>query len=253
VNDAGATAAAIQSAFDRGRPIEAPGVTDGYAVARALQGLREARGAVAVGRKIGFTNAALMQLYGVASPIWGSIYDATLIRAAGGRARVAVGAFLQPKIEPEIQLHFVRRPSAGADEEAILACVDWVAHGFEIVHCPYPGWRFESADAIAAGSLHAALVLGPPVPVAAIADPVARLRTFSVTLSGSGGERADGTGADVLGSPLLAVAALELPPEPGEIISTGSLTAALAISPGQTWTTEIQGVELPGLTVELVE
>jgi 2-oxo-3-hexenedioate decarboxylase len=249
----------LLEAFAQGRPThppsdDEPGFDDrrAYAVAAELQARRVAGGETPVGRKLGFTNPMLMARYGVNVPISGAIYDST-VEWSEGRARLAIGHLMQPKIEPEIQLHFTARPPDGADEATILACVDWIAHGFEFVRCPYPEWRFTSADAIACGALHAALVLGPPLAVCDPAGLAERLRTFTLVLSGSGGQLETGGGADVLGSPVLAAAALDPPPGAGEIVTTGSLTAALGVAPGETWSTRIEGLDLPGMTIDLVD
>jgi 2-keto-4-pentenoate hydratase len=64
--------------------------------------------------------------------------------------------------------------------------------------------------------------------------------------------------ASGVGSPLLAVAHLinviakqpyALPLQAGEIVTTGTLTAALPINAGQIWTTKLDGIALPGLSV----
>ena len=31
-------------------------------------------------------------------------------------------------------------------DEQILGCIDWMAHGFEIVVSVFPGWKFTAAD-----------------------------------------------------------------------------------------------------------
>jgi 2-oxo-3-hexenedioate decarboxylase len=46
------------------------------------------------------------------------------------------------------------------DETALLACIDWVAHGFELVQSIFPGWKFSAPDAAAAFGLHGALLIG---------------------------------------------------------------------------------------------
>jgi 2-oxo-3-hexenedioate decarboxylase len=66
-----------------------------------------------------------------------------------------------------------------------------------------------------------------------------------------------GVGANVLGSPLLALGHLVrllsnhpwAPLAPGELVTTGVLTDAHPVGPGQTWTTEISGLPLPGLSL----
>ena len=64
----------------------------------------------------------------------------------------------------------------------------------------------------------------------------------------------------MLGSPLMALAHLvdvlgglpgHPPLEAGEIITSGTLTAALPTVPGQVWTTRIAGLELPPVTLRL--
>jgi 2-oxo-3-hexenedioate decarboxylase len=47
------------------------------------------------------------------------------------------------------------------DNAALLSCVAWVAHGFEIVQSIYPDWKFSPADSAAANGLHGALLIGP--------------------------------------------------------------------------------------------
>ena len=232
------------------------GVAEAYAVAEALHRARLARGERVAGRKIGFTNRGLWPVYGVDAPIWGHVYDATLLHARDGRAEIPVGSLPEPRIEPEIVLHFAAVPPTTGDEAAILACIDWIAHGFEIVQCPFRDWKFKVADTVAANGLHGALVIGTPVPVAGIVDCARKLRELRLTLFRNGVPHAAGTGANVLGSPLLAFAhfagALARLPQfapvgAGEVVTTGTLTDAYPVAAGETWHTRIEGIELPGL------
>ena len=230
-----------------------------YAIAWEVHARRVGWGERPVGRKIGFTNRTIWAEYGVWAPIWSHVYDSTVHHAPDSRApRVAIGHLLQPRIEPEIQLHFTRTPPVTRDEAAILDCIDWIGHGFEIVQSLYPDWKFRSVDAIAAFGLHGALVVGTPVAVRDIDDCVAKLRSFTVALSRDGREEAAGGGADVLDTPLLAFAHLAemlgrqarfAPVQAGEIVTTGTLTAARSVSPGETWTTRLDGIDLPGMSI----
>ncbi len=141
-----------------------------------------ARGERPVGRKIGFTNRKIWELYGVSTAIWSHVYESNLHTFPDGNARLAIAHLLQPRLEPEIQLHFSHTPPVTRDEAAILDCVDWIAHGFEIVQCPFADWKFTAPDTIAAYGLHHALVVGPPVPVADIDDCAGKLRSFTIAL-----------------------------------------------------------------------
>jgi 2-oxo-3-hexenedioate decarboxylase len=229
-----------------------------YAVAASVHAARLARGEQAVGRKIGFTNRAMWDEYGVREPIWGFVYDTTLFRPRGGRAAAAIASFAAPRIEPEIVLHFKAPPPVTRDEAAILDCIDWIALGFEVVHSPFPGWKFKVADTVAANGLHGTLIVGDSVPVASIPDCAKRLREFRVALRKGDAVAAEGSGANVLDSPLLALAHLvdvlaRLPQFPplaaGEVVTTGTLTSALLVAPGETWSTTLSGIALPGLAI----
>jgi 2-keto-4-pentenoate hydratase len=232
-----------------------------YAIAHDVHARRVELGENPVGRKIGFTNRSIWPEYGVWAPIWGHVYDSTVQYAPGGDAHLPIGGLLQPRIEPEIQLHFAHRPPVTSDEAAILDCIDWIAQGFEIVQSPYPDWKFRSVDTIAALGLHGALVVGRPVFVSDIEDCVAKLRGFTIRLLRNGVEQGTGGGANVLDSPLLAFAHLAQilarqsrfePVQAGEIVTTGTLTAARSVAPGETWSTILDGIDLQGLSITLV-
>jgi 2-oxo-3-hexenedioate decarboxylase len=229
-----------------------------YAVSAELHAARLARGEQPVGRKIGFTNRNMWDEFGVREPIWGYVYDTTLFRPRGGHASAAIGQLAEPRIEPEIVLHFKAAPPVTRNEAAILDCIDWIAHGFEIVQSPFPGWKFKAADTIAVNGMHGMLVVGDPVPVASIPDCAKRLREFGIVLRKGSAVAAEGGGANVLDSPLLALAYLvdllarqsQFPPvAAGEVVTTGTLTAALLVKPGETWSTTLSGIGLPGLTI----
>lgn len=229
----------------------------GYEVARIIHEARLREGRRPIGRKIGFTNRNIWPEYGVYAPVWGYVYDTTVTYVADARAVCRIGRLAEPRIEPEIVLHFASAPPVADDPQAILACVDWIAHGFEIVQSHFPGWKFAAADTIADDGLHGNLLVGPRRRVAELgSDAAARLAQFRIELLCGGELRDTGTGANVLDGPPQAIAHLlavldrsGAPPlAAGEIVSTGTLTRALPIVAGETWSTRIEGIDLPGLT-----
>ncbi len=230
----------------------------GYAAARALHAHRIARGWRPAGRKIGFTNRTIWPRYGVYEPIWGWVYDRTLIEARAGRASVSLAGLLQPRIEPEVCFKLKSAPPRDASPAALLEAIEWIAHSIEIVDCPHPDWRFKLADCTANNGLHAALVVGTPRPVAALRGLADKLPELQLTLFKGDAVIDRGVGANVLGSPLQALAHLVelLAAQPGsvalaagEIVSTGVLTDAHPIAPGETWRTALDGLPLAGLEV----
>ena len=54
--------------------------SEAYAVAQLVNEMRIKEGAIPVGRKIGFTNPKMWSIYGVCEPIWGYIYDTTVVQ-----------------------------------------------------------------------------------------------------------------------------------------------------------------------------
>ena len=230
-----------------------------YRVTAALRRLRQARGERPIGRKIGFTNRTIWAEYGVYAPIWGDMYDTTLHPLEPGAA-VDLGPFLEPRLEPEIAFGIGRAPDPAMDEAALLDCIDWVAHGFEIVHSVFPGWRFAAADTVAGFGLHGAYRIGPRhrLTPAARPDWRARLSQFEIVLAHDGMQVDRGSAANVLGGPLSALRHLvELlagdpvnpPLATGEIVTTGTLTRAFPVSAGQTWRTRLAGIPIDGLEI----
>ena len=232
----------------------------GYQAALALHEHRVARGWRPVGRKIGFTNRTIWKRYGVHEPMWGTVYDRTVVTARGNRADLPLGGLIQPRIEPEIAFRLRERPRTG-DPASLLASIDWIAHSIEIVQCHHPAWKVTLADCTADNGLHGRLALGTPIPIGEIRDPEKTLSRFGVVLRKGTAVVDRGTGANVLGSPLLALGHLcqllersgARPLAAGEIISTGTLTDAHPVAPGETWSTEFAGLPLAGLTVRFTE
>ena len=228
-------------------------------VAEELRQLRIARGETPVGYKIGFTNRGIWQRYGVHAPIWGPVWDSTLQSAPTGEARVSLAAFSQPRLEPEIVFGFARTPRAGMSLAELQGCLAWVAHGFEIVHTHFEGWRFAAADTMADFALHGRLIVGPHVPVhdwPTLADDLAALR---LELHGDGVLRESGQGAIVLDGPLHALRlwvdamARHTPGwtiRSGDLVTTGTITDAWPLLPGQTWHTVLSDKRLAPLRLQ---
>jgi 2-oxo-3-hexenedioate decarboxylase len=231
----------------------------GYRAAARLHALRLARGWRPVGRKIGFTNRTLWPRYGVFEPMWGTVYDRTLILAQGDRATVPLAGLAQPRIEPEICFGLRAAPPLTQDAATLLDAIEWVAHAVEIVQCHHPEWRLKIADCTADNGLHGRLVLGTRVPVRELTGLAERLPALEVELRKGDTVVDRGRGANVLGSPLEALAFLvevlsrqRAAPAlaAGEIVTTGTLTDAHPVATGERWSTAFEGLPLAGLVVD---
>jgi 2-oxo-3-hexenedioate decarboxylase len=219
-------------------------MTTAYAVAHQLRVLRYEK---VVGRKVGFTNRTIWDRYGVHQPIWGWMYEGTVANAGGQAAHVLLADLCQPRVEPEVVLGLSAplRGTPGVGECA--AAVGWLAFGFEVVHCHYPGWRFTAVDAVMDGGLHGALRIGERC--APWGGWEADLATFTLALVRDGAVIDTGTGANVLDSPLHALAHLVRLAgseglAAGEIVTTGTITDAAPAAPGERYTVIADGVPL---------
>jgi 2-oxo-3-hexenedioate decarboxylase len=268
--DVAAIATRLIDAYDGATtlaPISAgtPGfdVAQAYDVLAEIERRRFAQGWRAIGRKIGFTNRTIWARYGVYQPMWAHVFAHTVHFAPAASASLALASFVPPRIEPEVVFKLGAPLPATDDALAILACIEWMAPGFEIVQSHFPDWKFTAADCTAAFGLHGALVVGTPMVLDAAnrAAIAGALPVFALQLR-RGGELIDaGVGANVLGSPALALAHLvrvlatqpRSPPlAAGEIVTTGTITDAWPVKPGQTWMSDYGMLGLAGLTLSFV-
>jgi len=232
---------------------------DAYRVTAAIRQMRKTRGEMPVGRKIGFTNRTIWAEYNVYEPIWGYVYNRTVHNLSEIRDTFSLVGLAEPRIEPEIVFKLAVAPAQDMDEVTLLKSFDWVAHGFEIVQSIFPGWKFAAPDTVAAFGLHGALLIGPRHSIAAHAEDWGReLSTFEIDLKRDGVVVDHGLARNVLGGPVSALRHLidilardqvNPPLAAGEIVTTGTLTRALPVSAGETWTTELTGIGLDGICV----
>src|SRR5215204_4264108 len=232
---------------------------DAYRVTAAVRQMREAGGETALGRKIGFTNRTIWDEYQIGAPMWGYIYDRTVHDLADVGTTVSLVGLAEPRIEPEIIFGLAMAPEPGMDERALLGCIDWVAHGFELVQSIFPRWEFTLPDTVAAYGLHGMLLVGPRhTLVEHGGDWLGNLSTFGIDLTRDGTVIDQGRAANVLGGPLSALRHLvevlasdpvNPPLAAGEIVTTGTLTRAFPVAQGETWTTELSGIALDGIAI----
>jgi 2-oxo-3-hexenedioate decarboxylase len=229
-----------------------------YEVLAAINARREAQGWMPVGRKIGFTNRTIWERYGVYQPMWAPVWSHSVHFAEHGAATLPLAGFVRPRIEPEVVFKLGAAPPSGDDSMALIAAVEWIAAGFEIVQSIFPDWRFAAADCTAASGLHAALLVGTPLAVTAAnrADIVSRLPSFELTLARDGAGVDRGVGSNVLGSPLNALAHLGrvlaaqprfAPLAAGEIVTTGTVTDAWPVKRDETWQSHYGSLGVEGL------
>jgi 2-oxo-3-hexenedioate decarboxylase len=157
----------------------------------------------------------------------------------------------------------------------LFEAIEWMAPGFEIVQSHLPNWKFQAADTVADGGLHARLVVGSQRPVREVAGSAAQLHELlartQLSLLKNGALIEQGCGANVLDSPLMALQHFltelrQCPGAPdlqaGDVITTGTWTDAWPAHPDEQWamqfddpTPTLSGTSsspLPRLTLDLV-
>ncbi len=231
-------------------------VDEAYRVSALAHEMRLGKGYRPVGRKAGFTNRRIWDEYGVHAPNWGYVYDRSLHDLA---TPLPLAPYAEPKIEPEIIVGFSAAPSPGMDDTTLMRCIGWIAHGFEVVQSVFANWKFTPADSVAVNAMHGALLIGPRHNIGSrAAEWMRALPEFEVELFCDGTLMDRGRGSNVLEGPLSVVrhvtGLLKSDPDnpplaAGDLFATGTLTRALPVNAGETWTTKLKGIALTGISL----
>ena len=246
-------------------PSEQPGLnlSQAYEVAHELHQQQVAQGKTLAGRKIGISNRAAWDKLGLEDVVWGYVFDDTVEWADGNEHTLPLADLSAPKLEPEIVFGLKEKLPVGTrDPVALLEAVDWFALGFEVVQCPYPDWQFTPADLVATFGFHGALVVGEKVNLEG--QDLSRLAGSLVgtvaTLYKGDEVVAEGGGSNVVDSPAVALGHIAdliaedknaLPLGSGELITTGTLTAAPSLVAGESYRISVTGLGLPDLILHL--
>lgn len=208
-----------------------------YEVQRKLIATRVGAGEEVVGFKLGLTSSAKQEQMNVSAPLSGWLTDAH--QRCNGEP-IKVGAYIHPRIEPEIAL-ILGRELKGPDCTAadVRAATSQVTAAFEIIDSRYRDFSFALPDVIADNASAAGFILGKTHVGIDGLDLVDEPVEFLV----DGEVRATATGAAVLGDPAQAVAdavneiatrGQSLPI--GTIVLTGALTDAVFLRRGSKYT-----------------
>jgi len=210
---------------------------EAYSIQRELVGRKLREGARVIGRKIGLTSAAMQQALGVGEPDYGLLLDTMAVENGG---TIELERLIQPKVEGEVAFVLkkdLRGPALTIAD--VLSATDYVTPALEIIDSRIRDWKIRLADTIADNASSGMFVLG----VERIAVDEVDLPQVEMVLEKNGEKVLGGTGAAVLGNPAFAVAWLgnklsefgdEL--KAGEVILSGSLTAALVVAKGDSVT-----------------
>ncbi|WP_439378868.1 2-keto-4-pentenoate hydratase [Amycolatopsis lexingtonensis] len=208
------------------------GMADGYAVQRELIDLLLADGDHIVGYKVGLTSEPMQKMIGVDSPDYGPVLYSTVYRDGDD---IPLSRFIAPKLEAEIV--FVlgdRLEGPGVTVTQARAAIAGAVAGMEIVDSRIADWRVRLADTVADLASNGAVATSSRI------VPIGfDTRLVGMTLTRNGELVDTGAGAAALGDPVAVVAWLAnvlgadgVALEPGHLIMTGALHAAVPMAPG---------------------
>ena len=219
------------------------GIEDAYAIQQRLMARRLAAGERVVGKKVGVTSQAVMDMLGVLQPDFGWLTDAMVYNE--GEAILAA-SLIQPRAEGEIAFVLEKAlKGPGVTAADVLAATEGVMACFEIVDSRIRDWKIRIADTVADNASCGVFVLGDR-----LVDPRdVDLGTCGMVLEKNGEIVATGAGAAALGHPANAVAwlantlgRLGIALEAGEVVLSGSLAAMVPVKAGDSLRVTIGGI-----------
>ncbi|MEO0619338.1 MAG: fumarylacetoacetate hydrolase family protein [Pseudomonadota bacterium] len=226
------TVSTIGALAESARPAS---IAEGYAIQDASIA---AWGRDIVGWKVGATNTAALELFGLDEPFYGPIFAGTIFNSP---ATLPSGEFQHYCLESEFAFRLgsdLPAPDGKVSLDDVAAAVSEVIPAFEIISPRFDGVpKGDGACAIADCGIGAGLVIGAPHVGLDGLDLVGH----AVSLSIDGKTVAEGTGSLVMGHPLEALAwtARTLAShgkmlKAGEVITTGTTTGVQFVEVGAT-------------------
>ncbi|MBV9566055.1 MAG: fumarylacetoacetate hydrolase family protein [Bradyrhizobium sp.] len=221
-------------------------LAEGYRIQRAVHDLMLPQTGALTGYKIGCTSKVMQDYLAIPHPCAGGVF-ARGVHDDG--ARLSASDFVRVGVECEIAVKLSRDLPASErpfDAVRVGTSVEAYLPAIEIVDDRYARWQKMGAASLIADDFFAAgCVLAQPVSADAAPDLAGVVGRAIV----NGSEVARGTGADVLGHPLQALAWLanHLAAEgrslhAGQFVLTGSLVKTLWLGPGDHVVMELEGL-----------
>ena len=226
------------------------GMADGYAIQRELVPMLLADGDEIIGYKVGLTSKPMQRMLGVDSPDYGPVLASTVYRDGDD---VPAGRFIAPKVEAEIVFVLGERLAGpGVTVDEARTAISGAAAAMEIVDSRIVDWRIKLADTVADLASNGAVAVSENVVPVAGLDP----RLIGMVLTRDGELVDTGAGAAALGDPVAVVAWLAnvlaedgIALEPGHLVMTGALHAAVPMVPGESYLAEFDRLGSIGITI----
>ena len=241
----------LYKALREGKQIKAlteeyPDITidDAYEISLHLNELRLADGEKIIGKKIGVTSKAVMNMLKVDQPDFGFLTDKMVF--SQGEDVIISDQLIQPKAEGEIA--FILKSDLvgpGITAADVLAATDFVMPAIEVVDSRIKDWKIKIQDTVADNASCGVFILGDT----AVDPRDIDLTTCGMVVEKNGAIISTGAGAAALNSPVNCVVWLAntlgnygIALKAGEVIMSGSLVPLEPVQAGDSMVVSIGGM-----------
>ena len=218
-------------------------IEDAYHVQQRMIARRLEKGDRVIGKKIGVTSKAVMNMLGVHQPDFGYLLDSMVFNEGES---VDMDTLIQPKAEGEIAFLLKKDlQGPGVTAADVLAATDGVMACFEIVDSRIQDWKIKIQDTVADNASCGVFVLGDQLVDIADLD----LALAGMVLEKNGEIVVTGAGAATMAHPVNAMVwlanmlgSLGIALKAGDIVLSGAMGAMVPVARGDNLRMTIGGI-----------
>ncbi len=218
-------------------------IEEAYHIQQQMLSRRIAAGEKVIGKKIGVTSHAVMNMLGVHQPDFGYLLDGMVYNEGES---IEMSTLIQPKAEGEIAFLLksdLQGPGVTAAD--VLAATEGVMACFEIVDSRITDWKIKIQDTVADNASCGVFVLGDQLVDISNLD----LALCGMVLEKNGEIVVTGAGAATMGHPVNAMVwlantlgALGIALKAGDIVLSGAMGAMVPVKAGDSLRMAIGGI-----------
>ncbi|HMU17249.1 MAG TPA: 2-oxopent-4-enoate hydratase [Thauera aminoaromatica] len=218
-------------------------IEDAYHVQQRMIARRLEQGDRVIGKKIGVTSKAVMNMLGVHQPDFGYLLDSMVFNEGES---VDMDTLIQPKAEGEIAFLLKKDlQGPGVTAADVLAATEGVMACFEIVDSRIQDWKIKIQDTVADNASCGVFVLGDQLVDIADLD----LALAGMVLEKNGEIVVTGAGAATMAHPVNAMVwlanmlgSLGIALKAGDIVLSGAMGAMVPVARGDNLRMTIGGI-----------
>ena len=218
-------------------------IEDAYHIQQRMIARRVEKGERVIGKKIGVTSKAVMNMLGVHQPDFGYLLDGMVYNEGES---IEMDDLIQPKAEGEIAF-LLKKDLMGPGVTAadVIAATEGVMACFEIVDSRIQDWKIKIQDTVADNASCGVFVLGDQLVDIADLD----LSLCGMVLEKNGEIVVTGAGAATMGHPVNAMVwlantlgKLGIALKAGDIVLSGAMGAMVPVQKGDNLRMSIGGI-----------